>query len=361
MLNQAREAIPTEPSTWITAAKLEEAHGNGQLVERIIEKMMASLAQYEVIISRAQWLREAEAAEQSNAKITCAAIVNHSVHLGVELEDRLVTWIDDADTCLAKPTPAIETARAIYAHARKHFPYKKSLWLASAVLEKDHGTAESLENMLKEAVKNCPTAEILWLMAAKEKWIAGNVPGARAILIEAFEANSDSEQIWMAAVKLEWENNEIERARLLLTKARERAPSARVWLKSALLEREVGQVVASLNLLEEGIRKYPSFAKYYMMAGQICSNVGGPGVNDAGRARGFYQAGLQQCPDNATLWRLAIRLEEEVRGAVKARSMAEMARLRLPTNDEVSVNLLCLTAYYWANRLFFFIRFGWSQ
>jgi pre-mRNA-processing factor 6 len=65
VLNQAREAIPTEPSTWITAAKLEEAHGNAHLVERIIEKMIASLSQYDVVISRDQWIKEAEAAEQA--------------------------------------------------------------------------------------------------------------------------------------------------------------------------------------------------------------------------------------------------------------------------------------------------------
>ena len=48
VLNAAREAIPTEPATWLTAAKLEEAHGNGHLVGRIVEKMLASLAQYQV-------------------------------------------------------------------------------------------------------------------------------------------------------------------------------------------------------------------------------------------------------------------------------------------------------------------------
>ena len=37
------------PTIWIRAAKLEEAHGNGAaVVERIIEKAVASLSQYEV-------------------------------------------------------------------------------------------------------------------------------------------------------------------------------------------------------------------------------------------------------------------------------------------------------------------------
>ena len=44
VLNKARETIPTEPQIWITAAKLEEANGNVQLVDRIIEKAIKSLA-----------------------------------------------------------------------------------------------------------------------------------------------------------------------------------------------------------------------------------------------------------------------------------------------------------------------------
>lgn len=48
VLNQARQAVPTERATWVTAAKLEEANGNSHLVGRIVEKMVVSLAQYQV-------------------------------------------------------------------------------------------------------------------------------------------------------------------------------------------------------------------------------------------------------------------------------------------------------------------------
>ena len=230
VLNQAREAIPTEPAIWLTAAKLEEAHGNAAMVPRIIEKAIASLQQYQVVIDRESWLKEAEAAELASAPLTCAAIVTNTIGMGLDAEDRKRTWMEDAEACLSRtPIPCKETARAIYKHAISFFPGKKSIWLAYAALEKDHGTPQSLENTLKEAVKYCPQAEVLWLMAAKEKWLAGDVPGARAILVEAFDANPDSEQIWLAAVKLEWENGEYTRARILLSKARDRASSPRIW------------------------------------------------------------------------------------------------------------------------------------
>jgi pre-mRNA-processing factor 6 len=154
----------------------------------------------------------------------------------------------------------------VYAHTLQQFPKKKSIWLKAALLEKQHGTPESLEAILKEAVTQCPEvrlvplsfdflfpfssfivgwqAEILWLMAAKEQWVLGRVANSRSILEAAFQENPNSEEIWLAAAKLEWESNEIERARAVLQRARIRAPSARVYMKSALLERECGDRVA---------------------------------------------------------------------------------------------------------------------
>ena len=101
------------------------------------------------------------------------------------------------------------------------------------------------------------------------------------------------------------------------------------------MERELGDVQQTLILLDEGIKKYPSYHKFYLMAGQICYNEGGPGIEDLSRARDYYQKGLQQCPDNDVLWCQSIRLEERLRGVTKARSMAEMARLRLPKCETI--------------------------
>ena len=38
VLNKARENIPTDRQIWITAAKLEEAHGNYPMVPKIVER-----------------------------------------------------------------------------------------------------------------------------------------------------------------------------------------------------------------------------------------------------------------------------------------------------------------------------------
>lgn len=334
VLNMAREAIPTEPLIWITAAKLEEVCNPdpADVVERIIEKAIASLSQYQVVIERDKWLKDAEAAEHSGAPLVCGAIVRQTIKLGVDEEDRMLTWLDDADVCLSRPSgPSIVTARAIYAYTLTQFPKKTKVWLDAVQLEKEYGTRESLEELLRQAVLQCPHSEILWLMGAKEKWLAGQVPDARAILVNAFAANPNSEQIWLAAVKLEWENNEIERARILLSKARDRASTKTVWLKSALLARERGDVTETLSLLDEAINKYPSFEKFYMMAGQACEEL----LHDNSRAKIYYQQGMKSCPESTTLVILTVQLYETTQGVSKARSLIELARLKSPKNENL--------------------------
>lgn len=191
----------------------------------------------------------------------------HVMGVGVEEEDRKHTWMEDAEWFVTEK--AYECARAVYAFTLNTFSKKKGIWTSAAFFEKDHGTAESYEQLLAKATENCPQAENLWLMYAKSKWVHGNVEEAREILSKAFQHNPNSEDIWMAAVKLESENNEYQRARKLLQKARNLAPSARIWMKSARLEWCLNELERAKELLKEGIEKYRDHEKLYMMLGQI--------------------------------------------------------------------------------------------
>jgi pre-mRNA-processing factor 6 len=189
-----------------------------------------------VEINREQWLKDAVECEKAGSVHTCQALIRNVIGDGIDEEDQLDTWIEDAQSC--QHEGAYECARAIYTHARKLHPTKKQLWLEAADFEKKHGTREQLEELLSTAVVSCPKAEVLWLMLAKSKWLAGNVPLSRETLSAGFQvrkkiyfillkilfifikANPNSEEIWLAAVKLESENNEYKKAISLLKKAR---------------------------------------------------------------------------------------------------------------------------------------------
>ena len=328
VLNKARETLPTEPAIWINAAKLEEANGNKAMIGKIVERAVKSLTSHGVTIDREYWLKEAEAAERSDppASAVCREIVRVTVGVAVEDEDRKRTWKADAEEC--RKRGSVETARAIYAHATAVFPGAKGLWVRAAQLEKEAGAADRMDALLRRAVTHCPQAEILWLMAAKERWLQGDVPGARDILEEAFVANPESEDIWLAAFKLEFENREPERARILLRKAREKGGGERVWMKSAVVEREVGDVVAEREILNEGLKLYPGFWKLWIMLGQLEERAG-----DAEAARGAYAKGCRRCPAATALWTAAASLETRTGNTAKARAILEQARLRNAANE----------------------------
>jgi pre-mRNA-processing factor 6 len=199
------------------------------------------------------------------------------------------------------------------------------------------------------------------------------VPDARMILLEAFEQNPQSEQIWLAAAKLEWENNEFVRARALFARARERVPSERVFLKSALLERELNEVDNAIVLLNNATHLFPKNPKFYLMAAQIldqerninddtviaqfassvvnnilCRPTKAPKTglsvlskqvaDDKKRARNYLLAGLKFLPNCVPLWLALIRLEERVKGPLRARPTAEMARTK--NNQSTNKDLL---------------------
>lgn len=105
-------------------------------------------------------VQQAEEAEKSQPAMnaTCRGIVEAVIELDVEEEDRKRTWKADAAASAARGS--VETARAIYEHALRVFPGKKSIWRAAAGLEKAHGTRESLDELLKRAVKYCPQVTI---------------------------------------------------------------------------------------------------------------------------------------------------------------------------------------------------------
>jgi pre-mRNA-processing factor 6 len=261
VLNKARKSVPTSHEIWIAAGRLLEQEAMREdkgaedrakelgMIDRTIEAAVRALRQHQVLLTRDQWLKEAERCELEGSPRTCEAIVKATVAIDVEEEDRLDTWVGDAEAAEEKGT--IGTARAILAYALKVFPDKRDLWWKAAVLEKQRGTRyayiaqveisiidsiprESLEGILERAVQYCPQAENLWLMWAKERWLAGDVANARGVLEKAFVANPESEQIWLAAVKLEAENGETDAARELLVRARTVADTDRVSYSPSL-------------------------------------------------------------------------------------------------------------------------------
>ncbi|KAL9622057.1 MAG: hypothetical protein Q9160_003556 [Pyrenula sp. 1 TL-2023] len=328
VLNKARKAVPMSHDIWIAAARLQEQMGNANKVN-IMKRAVQALASESAMLKREEWIAEAEKCENEGAILTCGAIVRETLGYGLdEDDDRKDVWMEDAKASIARDK--FETARAIYAYAIRVFVNKKSIWLAAADLERNHGSKEALWQILEKATEACPQSEVLWLQLAKEKWQAGEIDNARRVLGRAFKQNPNNEDIWLAAVKLEADAKQTEQARELLSTAREEAGTDRVWIKSIAFERQLGNTERALALVNQGLQLYPKVDKLWMMKGQIYE-----GLNKVPQARQAYGTGTRACSKSVFLWLLASRLEEKAGILVKARSVLERARLAIPKNPEL--------------------------
>ncbi|KAG9080350.1 hypothetical protein FRC06_006755 [Ceratobasidium sp. 370] len=344
VINQARKKVPTSHEIWIAAGRLIEEQARLGLnedgtdktdaqraaelekVDQTLVLAVSQLRKHGAVLTRDQWLAEAEKCEAEGSPRTAEAIVKASVAMEVEEEDRYDTWVADAESALSRGKVVV--ARSVLAYALRVLPDRRELWRRAADLEKTHGDRASLDAILTQAVKFCPQAEVLWLMSAKEKWLAGDVMAARHTLEQAFVANPESEAIWLAAVKLEAENGEMGVARELLIRARTVADTERIWMKCAVFERQQGQHAQALETLTTALQKYPSFDKLHMIKAQIYEDLG-----QIADARATYAKAVKACPKSITLWTLASRLEERDNKAIKARSLLEKARLVNPKED----------------------------
>lgn len=330
VLNKARKAIPASHEIWIAAARLQEQTDATEMVFKVMDRAIKSLARESAMLKREEWITQAEICEEEGAPLTCQAIIRETLGWTLdEDDDRKQIWVDDAKASTNRGR--YETARAIYAYAIRIFYNRKSVWLGAAELERQHGTKQALWDILTEAVKNCPTSEVLWMQLAREKWEAGETLEARKVLGQAFQQNPDNEDIWLAAVKLEADSGETEQARQLLTQARENAGTDRVWIRSVAFERQIQKDGDdALALVNEGLQIYPKADKLWMMKGQIyeCKNM-------LPQAREAYNNGIRSCPLSVPLWLLAARLEECMGVLVRARSILDRARLAVKKSPQL--------------------------
>ncbi|KAI1933758.1 U4/U6 x U5 tri-snRNP complex subunit Prp1 [Ophidiomyces ophidiicola] len=328
VLNAARKAVPTSHDIWIAAARLQEQMGTANKVN-VMKRAVQALTRESAMPKREDWIAEAEHCEEEGAFLTCGAIIRETLGWGLdEDDDRKDIWVEDAKASIARGR--YETARSIYAYALRVFVNRKSIWLSAADLERTHGTKESLWQLLERSVEACPQSEVLWMQLAREKWQAGEIDNARRVLAKAFNQNPNNEDIWLAAVKLEADAKQTDQARELLATARREAGTDRVWVKSVAFERQLGNMEAALDLVNQGLQLYPKADKLWMMKGQIYESD-----KKYPQAREAYATGTRACSKSVPLWLLASRLEEKLGVVVKARSILDRARLAVPKNAEL--------------------------
>ena len=106
-----------------------------------------------------------------------------------------------------------------------------------------------------------------------------------------------------------------------------------MWMKSAIVEREVGDADAERALLVEGLDKFHVVVEDVDHVSGNSKARSGPARVEA--ARDAYAKGCRRCPTAAPLWIAAAKLETGLGNAARARAILEQARLRNPTDESL--------------------------
>ncbi|KAI8939122.1 hypothetical protein NX059_004956 [Plenodomus lindquistii] len=331
VLNKARKAIPTSWAIWIHACRLQEELGKVEMCDRIMERAVKALIKENAMIKREEWLAQAEICEEEGDRVTAASIIKATIGWGLDEDDeRRDIWLEDAKSISSRGR--FETARAILGHAVSVFPYSTTVWHASADLEKHHGTTESLLSVLERAVNACPNSESLWLMYAREMWQSGNPEGARKVLGRSFEQLPGNENLYTRAVDFEVDAGNYDQARSFLQVARESAATDRIFMKSAVLERQLGNYEAALDICNQALQNWPQSWKLHAVKGQIYEQL-----SKLKEAQEAFNIGTRAAPKSPTLYILLSRIQEKQGAIVKARSTLDRGRQQNPKNPD----LLC--------------------
>ncbi|KAF2244782.1 hypothetical protein BU26DRAFT_542686 [Trematosphaeria pertusa] len=331
ILNAARKAIPTSWAIWVHACRLQEEMGRVNLCDKIMERAVKALIKENAMPKREEWITQAEVCEEENDIVTAGSIVKATIGWGLdENDDRRDVWLEDAKSTSARGHH--EVARAILAHTVSIFPYSTTVWHASADLEKHHGSTEALLSVLERAANACPHSESLWLLYAREMWQAGDAEGARKVLGRSFEQLPGNENLYTRAVDFEVDAENYAQARTFLQIARESAATDRIFMKSAVLERQLGAYEEAIDICNQGLQTWPGSWKLHAIKGQIYESL-----SKLKEAQEVYSIGTRAAPKAPVLYILLSRIQERQGAIVKARSTLDRGRQQNPKNAE----LLC--------------------
>ncbi|KAF1963650.1 hypothetical protein CC80DRAFT_460550 [Byssothecium circinans] len=324
ILNAARKAIPTSWTIWIQACRLQEQLGKVNLCDKVMERAVKSLIKEGAMPPREEWITQAENCEEEGSVVTASAIIKATIGWKLDEDDeRKTIWLEDAKTCRIHGKYA--TARAILAYAVSVFPYSTTVWHAAADLEKLHGSLDDLLQVLERSVNACPKAESLWLLYAREMWQAGDAEGARNVLGRSFVELEGNENLYTRAVDFEVDAENYDQARQFLKIARDSAATDRIYFKSAVLERQLGDNETALDICNTGLQMWPASWKLHAIKGQIYESL-----SKLREAEQAYLSGTKSAPKAPVLYILLSRIQEKAGAIVKARSTLDRGRQKNP-------------------------------
>jgi pre-mRNA-processing factor 6 len=163
------------------------------------------------------------------------------------------------------------------------------------------------------------------MLYVRELWNSGKADGARQILARSFTQLPGNENLYIQGVDFEVDAGNMEQARASLATARASAATDRIYQKSAVLEHQMGNYEAALDLCNQGLNFFPSAWKIHALKGQIYQTL-----SKLKEAQEAYSIGTRANPTASVIYIQFSRLQEQMGAVAKARSTLDRARSQVP-------------------------------
>ena len=345
ILNDARKAIPTSVSVWVSAAELAEAMSASETsIQAILLKGMDSLAKNGVTLDKSKWLETAVNSEKRSGNFNNLIVPTALTGIAVKkyIDAQLVAGTEPKAIKRAllkdheefvKSSPLVAESILSTAVHETVLKERKGLWRKYLEYLVISGDLKKVEREFSLAVSTCPHAEVLWLTYAKFLWAnLGDAGKARKVLESAMHAITDSEDIYIAAARIE-ESFSVDSTRQILATGRSHCPRAsRLWIKAAQLERARGDVECTISICQEGVeqvgKKNSDLFKLFIIPCHVLLEA-----RRVEEAFGFAAKAVDACPLKAPVWAVAADIAVAQQDFNKARSVLERARVRLPSDE----------------------------
>ncbi|EGY13330.1 pre-mRNA-splicing factor prp1 [Verticillium dahliae VdLs.17] len=331
VLNKARRAVPTSFEIWIAAARLQEQLGASV---NVMKRAVNVLVKESAMPKREEWIAEAEKCEEEGAVATCGDIIKETLGWGLdEDDDRKDTWMDDARGSINRGM--YETARAIYSYALRVFVNSRTLWMAAADLERNHGTRASLCQVLDKAVDACPKSESVVF-----ERVLGHTDAALDLVQQALQYFPAAAKLWMLKGQIYEDLDKLGQAREAYSTGVKAVPaSVPLWLLYARLEERAGLVVKARSVLDRARLAVPRSPALWCESVRVERRAG-----NVNQAKSLMAKALQEVPKSGLLWSEQI-WHLEPRTQRKPRSLEAIKKV-----DNDPILFVAVARLFWGER-----------
>ena len=315
VLNQAFKKIPTEPKILISAARLEDTQGNTSNVEKLIDRSIRTLSKKGVPIVRKDWLKEAAYASEASNLLTAKAIVQQTLHTGLEEDQKLSTWLEDLQSLTQEGH--YSCARIMVKSILEIFPKNPGVWRFAVDIEKHFG------ELVKETyIQAFERTEDFWEEALE---YFSDLATLQEIYQKVLSKLHNNPKTYLVSAKIEKRSGNLDKALELLYSGVKTLGTSSLRVKAAKYLQLQGKNHESLELLKESLELFPKVPEFYLLIGNLTNIVG------TLEALKILEKGMLLIPESPLLYTKASKLNELQKNTLKARVLLEKARKQAPS------------------------------